>query len=274
MTGLSAAILAGGLGTRLRSVTGDQPKVLAPVGGRPFLARLLDQLANAGLSHVTLLTGYAADSVEAAFGDSYRGMRLSCSREPIGFPGTAGVPPATDPEASGEPPSTFDPLDSRPRRSRSQGGLLGTGGALRLALPLLDQPSILLLNGDSYCDVDISALVARHHEKGAAATLSLAEVPDGSRYGRVERDAGDRITRFVEKGGSAEPGWINAGVYVFDRSVIEAIPPGRAESLERDVLPLQVELGRVVGFPAGRFIDIGTPESFAAAEAFFASGRS
>lgn len=235
MNGLSAAILAGGLGTRLRSVTGDRPKVLAPVGGRPFLARLLDQLADAELSHATLLTGYAANSVEAAFGHSFRGMRLSCSRE-------------------AEP--------------------LGTGGALRLALPLLDQPSILLLNGDSYCDVDIPALVSKHRGANSAVTLSLAEVTDGSRYGRVLRDEHDLVTRFVEKGGSAEPGWINAGVYVFDRSVIEAIPAGHAVSLERDVLPLQVKLGRVFGFPAGRFIDIGTPESFAAAEAFFASGRS
>jgi NDP-sugar pyrophosphorylase family protein len=230
MNGLSAAILAGGLGTRLRSVTGDRPKVLAPVRGRPFLSRLLDQLADAGLPRATLLTGYAADAVQAAFGDSYRGLRLSYSREP-------------------EP--------------------LGTGGALRLALPLLNESSILLLNGDSYCDVDIAALVARHRATGAVATLSLAEVPDESRYGRVERDASDRITRFVEKGGLAEAAWINAGVYVLERSMIEAIPAGRAVSLEREVLPEQVNRGRVFGFPAGRFIDIGTPESFAAAEAFF-----
>ncbi len=228
---ISAAILAGGMGTRLRSVVSDRPKVLAPVAGRPFLAHLLDQLADAGLRDVTLLTGFAAEMIPAAFGDSFREMRLRYSPEP-------------------EP--------------------LGTGGALRNAMQFLAGDKILLLNGDSYCDVNLTALVEQHSRSQASATLSLAEVPDGSRFGRVQRAVDNRIERFEEKGGTAEPGWINAGVYLIQREVVEAIPPGRAVSLERDVFPEWVARGRVFGFPAGRFIDIGTPESFAEADAFFA----
>jgi len=228
--GVSAAILVGGLGTRLRSVVTDRPKVLAPVAGRPFLSHLLDQLDDAGLREVTLLVGFAADQVQAAFGDSYRNLRVNYSVEP------------------------------KP---------LGTGGALRLALPLLNCDTILLLNGDSYCDVDFPGFAAFHREHSVAATLALAEVPDGSRFGRVLRNTAGRIERFEEKGGSMSPGWINAGVYFFERELVAGIESNRAVSLERDVLPQWVRRGRVFGFPAGRFIDIGTPQSFAQAEAFF-----
>lgn len=228
--GLSAAILAGGLGTRLRPVVGDRPKVLAPVAGRPFLEFLLTQLVRAGIPEVTLLVGYGSDQVQTAFGNSYRNLKLNYSTE------------------------------------RS---LLGTGGALRLALPLLSGDTILILNGDSYCDTNIEELAAVHESRRAAATLALAKVPDGSRYGRVIRGEGGRIERFEEKGGPAAPAWINAGVYLFDRRAVEGIEPDRVVSLERDVLPSWVGRGQVFGVPAGRFIDIGTPESFAEAAEFF-----
>jgi len=230
MVGVSAAILAGGLGTRLRSVVSDRPKALAPIAGRPFLARLLDQLEAAGLREATLLTGFAAEMIEAEFGDRYNGLKLSYSREP-------------------EP--------------------LGTGGALRLAFPLLTCETILLLNGDSYCDTDLGKLLNFHVERTPAATLTLTHVSDGSRYGRVIADESCRVLRFEEKNGIADPAWINAGIYVMRRDVVEAIPAGRAVSLERDVLPEWVNDGAVLGFPGGRFIDIGTPESFASAEEFF-----
>jgi NDP-sugar pyrophosphorylase family protein len=232
LVGVSFAILAGGLGTRLRSAVPDRPKVLAPVAGRPFLAHLFDQLAKAGAHHVALLVGHAADQVQEAFGDSYRELALTYSREP-------------------EP--------------------LGTGGALRLALPLLTETTIVLFNGDSYCDVDFSQLVADHRGDKRRATLTLAQVEDSSRYGRVNLDDSNRITRFEEKGGSRESGWINAGIYVLSRNVVADIPEGRPVSLEREVLPDLILSGKVIGFPGRSFIDIGTPESYAEAEAFFRS---
>ncbi|MDB5311902.1 MAG: nucleotidyl transferase domain protein [Gemmataceae bacterium] len=231
VSGVSAAILAGGLGTRLRSVVADRPKVLAPVGGRPFLTYLLDQLARTGVRETALLVGYAAGRVQSTFGADYAGMRLRYSVEPTP---------------------------------------LGTGGAVRLALPLLREDIVLLMNGDSFCDVDLDAVLTFHRGHGGAS-LVLAEVADASRYGRVLAGPDGRVVRFAEKGSGQEAGRINAGVYVFGRALIESIPPDRPVSLERDVLPGWVATGRVRGFPGGRFIDIGTPESYAEAEAFFAA---
>jgi NDP-sugar pyrophosphorylase family protein len=231
LAGTTAAILAGGLGTRLRSAVADRPKVLAEVRGRPFLARLLDQVVDAGATRVVLLTGYRAEMIEQAFGTSYRGVELVHSPEP---------------------------------------GPLGTGGAIRLALPHLASKAVLLLNGDSYCDVDLRAFHAAHVVSGAETSLTLVQVPDTSRYGRVELDAHDRVLAFVEKGGEPRPGWINAGVYLLDRRWIEAIPADRAASLEREVFAARVGQG-LHGFRCGgRFLDIGTPESYREAERFFA----
>lgn len=231
---VAVAVLAGGLGTRLRSVVADRPKVLAPVGGRPFLAYLFDRLSSAGIREATLLTGFAADQVHASFGSNFGGLRLAYSRE-------------------------LEPL--------------GTAGALRRALPQLPGKSILLFNGDSYCEVDLTALLAFHERTGASATLTLTQVADSSRYGRVHFDGDRRIERFEEKNGTRESGWINAGVYLLGRELVERIPPDRAVSLEREVLPACVAAGSAFGFPGGRFIDIGTPESYAEAEAFFSASH-
>jgi D-glycero-alpha-D-manno-heptose 1-phosphate guanylyltransferase len=229
--GVTAAILAGGLGTRLRSVVADRPKVLAPVAGRPYLAHLLDQLYTACADDVVLLTGYGADQVRAAFGDAYRGMTLRYSVEP-------------------EP--------------------LGTGGAVRHAADLFTRDAVLLLNGDSYCAVDLARLVVTAQNAGQVG-VALAHVDDVGRYGAVGIGPAGRVTAFAEKGGATGEGWINAGIYAIPRERVADIPAGRAVSLEREVLPRWVSDPGIRGVPGGRFIDIGTPESFAAAEAFFAS---
>ncbi|MGL4550521.1 MAG: nucleotidyltransferase family protein [Gemmataceae bacterium] len=225
---LDAAVLAGGLGTRLRSVVADRPKVLAPVNGRPYLFLLLDQLADAGVGRVVLLVGHRAGMVRDALGERYRGMRLLYSEE------------ATP---------------------------LGTGGAVRHALPLLTAPRVLLLNGDSYCECDLAAL------NDGPARMAVARVPDVSRYGEVTVADDGRVVAFGEKSGAARPGWINAGVYSVPRAQLETLPDVRPLSLERDVFPRWARDGLLVAAPAGgRFLDIGTPESFAAAGAFFREG--
>jgi NDP-sugar pyrophosphorylase family protein len=230
---VTAAILAGGLGTRLRSVVTDRPKVLAPVCGRPYLTYLLDQLAAASVREVVLLTGHAADQVRDTLGETHAGLRLMYSAEPIP---------------------------------------LGTGGALRNALPHLSAQTVLLLNGDSYCDVDLTAFVHFHRAEPAGASLVLVRVPEASRFGQVRGGRTGRILRFEEKGEAQGPGWINAGVYLIDRALLAGVPPGRALSLERDLLPGWVAERQVRGYRCdGRFLDIGTPESYAEAEEFFAA---
>ena len=228
----TAVVLAGGLGTRLRSAVADRPKVLAEVRGRPFLAWLLDQLAGAGVRRAVLCTGFLGERIEAAFGRAHGALELVYSRE--------------------EEP-------------------LGTAGAIRLAEPLLDTDPVLVVNGDSYFEADLGAFFESHRERaagGAPASILLAEVPDSGRYGRVELDADGVVLAFREKS-SAGPGWINAGLYLVQRRLIRSIPAGGAVSLERDILPGWVGRGLVGHGAAGRFIDIGTPASYEAAERFF-----
>ena len=230
---VTAAILAGGLGTRLRAVVADRPKVLAEVRGRPFLTYLLDQVAGAGVRETLLCTGYLGEQVRGAMGDSYRGMRLAYSQE---------------------------------------ASPLGTGGALRLAAPLLRSSCVLVLNGDSYCQADLGELWRRHCESQAAATILLARVEDTRRFGQVQTDEGGRVLRFEEKGGEGGAGWIYAGVYVMDRGILDSIPAGRAASLEKEVFPAWIGRGLCGHRGGGRFLDIGTPESYREAEEFFAGG--
>jgi NDP-sugar pyrophosphorylase family protein len=227
--GVEAAILAGGLGTRLAACVADRPKALAMVGGRPFVTYLLDQLAGAGVGRAVLCTGHLGEQVEALLGPRWGGLELGYSREP-------------------EP--------------------LGTGGALLLALETLRSQTVLALNGDSFAEADLAELVAAHRASGAAATLLLTEVEDAGRYGRVERDAGGRISAFREKSAGGR-GWVNAGVYALERELLERVPAGRKLSLERDILPGWVPLGLRGHETRGRFIDNGTPESYAAAQRFF-----
>lgn len=229
---ITAVILAGGLGTRLRSVVPDNPKVLAPVKGRPFISYLLDDLAQAGVKRVVLCTGYRGEQVETELKTTYKGMKLSYSRE--NFP-------------------------------------LGTAGALKNALPLIQNNRLLVMNGDSYLETDLHSLADFHSEKSATCSMALVHIPDTARYGRVELDKNQSVRHFVEKGSGQGPGTINAGVYLFERHVIDRIPPGREVSLERDVLPSLIG-DNFFGFPGkGRFIDIGTPESYQEAELFFSA---
>ncbi|MSR57188.1 MAG: galactokinase [Planctomycetaceae bacterium] len=232
----TAMILAGGLGTRLRSVVADVPKVLAPVRGRPFLAWLLDKLARAGLRHVVLCTGYRGEMVQQTFGACYQSVSIDYSQEPAP---------------------------------------LGTGGALKQALPLARSQTILALNGDSFCDADLAAFQAWHTRHEFAGSLLLTEVADSSRYGRVQSTNDGRIRRFDEKGKDSGRGWINAGLYLLNRDLFDdhsaqTDTSNGVISLERDLLPRWIEAS-LGGCPSdGKFLDIGTPESFAATDQFFA----
>ena len=227
----TVAILVGGLGTRLQAVTGGDQKVIAPVAGRPFLFRLLDQIADAGLRDVVLCTGHRAGQVAEAIGEEYRGLRVRYSRE------------------------------SRP---------LGTAGALRNALPLLLSDPVLAMNGDSCCGLDLALFREFHARTEACASIGVCEVEDTSASGLIEFDAHKAITCFNEKTAARTPGWINAGVYLLGRELLLSIPVGKAVSIEREIFPAWVGR-RLYAYPiAGKFIDIGTPETYAAAHQLLA----
>jgi NDP-sugar pyrophosphorylase family protein len=234
MTDITALVLVGGLGTRLHGVLPDLPKTLAPVAGRPFLTFLFDQLLAAGVRRAVLCTGFRACQVEEAFGSRYGDLALGYSRE--------------------ETP-------------------LGTGGALRHALPQLDGDLSLVLNGDSYVDCSLSELHTWHRLHGFAGSLLLTWVEDAARFGAVEVDTTERIRVFREKQGPVRPGWINAGVYLLASSLLERLPADRPVSLEREAFPVWLAEG--LGGCARRapFLDVGTPQSLAQAEAFLAGVR-
>jgi len=227
----TAVILAGGLGTRLKSVVENQPKVLADVSGHPFLKYLLDQLIAWQIKDVVLCTGYLGEQIEARFGTNYQGLRLRYSRE------------------------------STP---------LGTAGALRLALPSIQSDTVLVLNGDSYCGVDFAKFWRRHCSCQAAATMLLVNISDTRRFGSVQVATDGRILRFEEKRETSEPGSINAGVYLLARQLLQSIPTTRPVSLEREIFPTWIGEDFYGHLATGPFLDIGTPESYALADKFLA----
>ena len=224
------AVLCGGLGTRLRAAVADRPKALAVVAGRPFLAWLLDLLDLHGFSRVVLCTGYQAEQIEAEFGAIYKRLHLRYSREP---------------------------------------SLVGTGGAVRQALPLIESQGVLVVNGDSYCRVDLKRFWRDHLASQAAASIVLTHVVDSSRFGSVQLGSAGLVTAFQEKASGAGPGWINAGIYLANRALLQAIPPNRVCSLEREIFPTWIELGLRGVKSEGPFVDIGTPESYASADTLF-----
>jgi D-glycero-alpha-D-manno-heptose 1-phosphate guanylyltransferase len=227
---VTAAILIGGLGTRLRSVVSDRPKVLAEIQGRPFLAFLMDQLTAAGIKRAVLCAGYKGEQVQSVFGHSYGGLDLLYSQE---------------------------------------ASPLGTGGAIRFAIDLLRSDPILVMNGDSFCEVDLNAFYTWHCAREANATLLLTQLSNTKRYGRVHVDADGLVFGFDEKDDKSGPGWINAGIYLIKHSLLLTIPDSGARSLEREMFPAWIGQG-LYGYKCeGRFLDIGTPEAYVEAEQFF-----
>jgi NDP-sugar pyrophosphorylase family protein len=236
----TGAILAGGLGTRLRPAVADSAKVVATVAGRPFLQFLLEQLRTAGVRQVVLCTGYQAQQVERHIGLQFKDLKILYSAE-------------------NEP--------------------LGTGGALRQAWQRVKDRSgagWLVMNGDSYCDIDLARFWQEHERADLSATLAAVEVPDGARYGTLRWDSSGRLIEFGEKqAGGAR--WINAGIYGFGPDFLDALASGSGSSplsLERDVLPQWIPRGIHVFAQPARFIDIGTPDSYHAAQAFFGEAPS
>lgn len=231
-----AVILCGGLGTRLGQLTASTPKPMLPVAGRPFLDHLIQEVARFGVQRILLLAGRFGDQVVAAY-DGVRkfGVEIAVRIEP-------------------------NPL--------------GTAGALRFARDDLDQ-EFMLLNGDSWIDANLTRFMGvwagmRKVHPGLAATMLLQRVDNVGRYGSVTV-SNDIVVSFVEKAETAEvtAGLINAGVYILDRAIVDRLPDGVVTSLENDVLPGLVASGDVAAYqapPGSFFIDIGIPETFAAAE--------
>jgi NDP-sugar pyrophosphorylase family protein len=223
-----AVLLVGGLGTRLRTVIPSTPKPLAPVGNRPFLELLIQQLGSQGIRSLIMCTGYLADQIEDEFGDgSGLGVTIEYSKEPE---------------------------------------VLGTAGAVKFAEKFLQGvPDFLVMNGDSFLELDLNQLIQRHRTHGGLATMAVVSVENAGRYGTVQVDSGNKVTAFCEKTGGEDPGLINAGVYVFSPAILGLIPAGPV-SLEKNVFPRLLDRGVYAAREQGVFIDIGTPVDYAHAQ--------
>lgn len=223
---MDAIILAGGKGTRLKSVINNVPKPLAPVNGIPFLDVLLHQLDKSNcVEKVILAVGYKAEQII----ENYE----NCSKY------------------------RFEIIFSIEKEA------LGTGGAIKMAIANTNSDSFLVLNGDSYTDVNISKLIHTHNVSKASMTMVLREVENANRYGSVLLDENQRIIKFEEKINDSNPGLINAGIYVINKELFNEISVEKSISMELEIIPDILERASIFGYISqGKFVDIGIPETY------------
>jgi len=217
---MDVVILCGGLGTRLRSVSAGRQKTMVKIGDKPFLEIVMDWAAGHGLRRFVLCAGYQGHQVRDYFQRHARGLDISFSQE--------------------EEP-------------------LGTAGALKRCSGLLKGGPILLLNGDSYCPVDLKSMFEFHQLRNAVVTV--AAVPAGSRVdgGFMDINHDQRIVSFNEKEPRPDRA-LNAGVYILERNILDAIPSGKAVSLEKEIMPVLLPQGSYAYRCPGPLYDIGTPD--------------
>jgi D-glycero-alpha-D-manno-heptose 1-phosphate guanylyltransferase len=218
---MEVIILAGGFGSRLKSVVSNVPKPMAPIGGRPFLEIILDRIIESGATRIVMSLGYLADLVVSHFGNQYRGVDIIYE------------------------------IESTPR---------GTGGAIKTAIKHCKTDHAIVLNGDTYLEVELRDLEA-YWERECSPIIVVREVSDVGRYGGVEI-SGDRIVSFLEKGGSG-PGVINAGCYLIPKDLFTEDNIDCPFSIERDIFEKVIKYKRILAFLAnGVFIDIGIPSDY------------
>ncbi|PZS16280.1 MAG: GDP-mannose pyrophosphorylase [Pseudonocardiales bacterium] len=219
------------MGSRLRPLTLSAPKPMLPTAGVPFLTHLVARIREAGIHHIVLGTSYRAEVFQSYFGD---GSAFGVEMEYV--------------------------VETEP---------LGTGGGIRNVADRLRAETVLIFNGDVLSGVDLRALLATHADTDADVTLYLTKVEDPRAFGCVPTDAEGRVTAFLEKDPDPGTDQINAGTYVFRRALVDAIPPGRPVSVERETFPGLLAAGaRVFGHVDSTYWrDLGRPADFVAGSA-------
>lgn len=221
---MQAILLAGGLGTRLKSVVSDRPKPMALIDEKPFMEYVVHELSRHGIDDIIFAVGYKGSMVEEYFGDgSGFGVRVSYAYEEE---------------------------------------LLGTAGAIKNAGRLATEDRFFVLNADTFYQINYGRIIKLQQDEDLDMALVLREVPDVSRYGEAVL-TGQTLTAFNEKTTEARPGTINGGIYLMKRELLEDIPEGKV-SLENEMIPKWLKEGRRLGgiVNDGYFIDIGIPEDY------------
>ena len=218
---IDVVILCGGFGTRLQNVLKDKPKPMAEFNDRPFLDLLIDYVGRFGFQRFILCTGHKGGLIQEYFKNKNDGKTYVISQE------------------------TFP---------------LGTAGAIKHAEPLINSDVFLAMNGDSFCEIDLTSFMNSHHSKNTLASVALAPMEDASDYGGVTLRENNEIISFDEKKNIPSSGWVNAGVYMFKKSILNHIPADKKVSLEQELFPSMAGNG-LFGFTTqSQLLDIGTPE--------------
>jgi D-glycero-alpha-D-manno-heptose 1-phosphate guanylyltransferase len=225
----TAIILAGGFGTRLKTVVSDVPKPMAPINGIPFLSYQLNYLKRFGVKHAVISVGYLHEKIMAFYQNEFNGMKITYVIE-------------TEP--------------------------LGTGGGIRKGIEECDDKAVFALNGDSFFDIDLDKLQQFHDFKNASFSLALRKVDNASRYGSIEINGENEIVSFQEKSDTSEPGLINAGIYILEPTLYLKHTPAHTKfSIEKDLFEKELQTLPIYGFEFdGYFIDIGVPEDYTKAQ--------
>ena len=225
---MNAIILAGGEGTRLKSVTGALPKPMVPLAGKPVLEHILLLLKRNGISDACITLRYRPEVIRAHFGDGAAlGMRLSYHEE-------------TEP--------------------------LGTAGAVRACADFCADRDFLVISGDCVCDFDLKALAEAHHRHKSAVTMALSAQEQPLQYGIVLTDREDRVVSFVEKPDWSRvvSDLVNTGIYFVSPAAMSYVPEGRPFDFAKDLFPLLMERGHEIRAIRmdGYWKDIGTPRAY------------
>ena len=229
---IEAIILAGGLGTRLRSVVSDVPKPMAPVNDKPFLHYIVKNLKLQGVEKIILSVGYMSDSITSYFGDSYIGLEIEYAIEKE---------------------------------------LLGTGGGILNASALINADKFLVLNGDTYFNINIVDMYHCHDKMKADITIAVANASESRRYGTIQIDEKNKIVSFQEKSNIAGTNVVSGGVYIFNKSITEEMQKEVSYpiSIETDIFQNYVSKTNMYAFESSReFLDIGKPEDYMRASKF------
>lgn len=225
---MKAVILAGGMGTRLRPVTGDRPKPMVPLLGKPLMEHIVSLLHDQGFTEICAAVRYRAGDIMAHFGDGSRfgvHMQYRLEQEP-----------------------------------------LGTAGAVKNCEDFCGGEDVLVISGDAACDFDLAALMAEHQRRNAAVTLALYRHPEPLRYGLAVTDGDNRVRGFVEKPDWSRvvTDLVNTGIYIVSPRAMAQVPEGQAFDFAKDLFPLLLRQGELLlGLPmAGYWCDVGTPVSY------------
>ena len=225
----TAIILAGGMGTRLKTIISDLPKPMAPIMNVNFLTYQLNYLKHFGIKKVIFSVGYLSEKIIAHYNQSFENISIEYS------------------------------IEKNP---------LGTGGGIRMAMSNLKEDLVLILNGDSFFDLDLEQFYNLHLEQKSDFSLALRYVNNSERYGNIEFNSSNQITSFIEKNQLNQSGYINAGVYILSKKLyLQNTKPDINFSIEKEFFEKQLNQLIIKGFEfKDYFIDIGIPEDYLKAQ--------